>query len=54
MDNMQVASDIFTATILMQSIMIGAFSLMIYRKLSDVLQTVNTTLNKIDVKISNQ
>jgi hypothetical protein len=52
MENLILSSDIFTATILMQSVMIGTFSLMIYRKLSVVLKTVNDTLSKIDVKLA--
>jgi hypothetical protein len=54
MENLILSSDIFTATILMQSVMIGVFSLMIYRKLTDVLKTVNDTLSKIDVKLADR
>lgn len=54
MENLILSSDIFTATILMQSVMIGVFSLMIYRKLTDVLKTVNDTLSKIDVKLTDR
>ena len=54
MENLILSSDIFTATILMQSVMIGVFSLMIYRKLTGVLKTVNDTLSKIDVKLADR
>lgn len=54
MDNLQVASDVFTATVLMQAAMIGTFSLLLFRKMNETLRAVNSTLDKIDVKVSNR